>query len=493
MQALTKALPNPSTRSPGEARRTLGLWDTVSVIVGIVIGAGVYETAPLVLANAGTPVNALLAWVIGGVLSLVGACCYAELASAYPSSGGDYVYLGKAYGRFVGYLFGWAQLTILMTGSIGMLAYVFADHAVAGFGLSSRLISPLAAAAVVALTLLNVLSFSIGKRTQNLLNAVKLIGILAVVAVGLLLGPRAAPLNAVERSPSGSLPLAMILVLYTFGGWNDAAFVASEVRERHRNLPRALLLGTLIITLTYLLMNASFIHGLGFDRARSSETVAVDLLKHALGAPAGTTISLLIMISALGAVNALIFTGSRVCASLGKDYGALSALGIWHARLGTPIHALLWQAGVTLLLISAFGTNVGRTSLDWLLVSAGMSVVSWTGHGGFDTLLRCTAPLFWAFFALSALSTIVLRIRDPKRHRPFSVPLYPLLPTIFVFTCLFMLTSAIEYAGSLTLIGLLPVVLGTPLYLLSAHKPSNASTGPGEAQPALKNGRSIGP
>lgn len=482
MPAVTKAHPSSSNLLPSETRRTLGLWDTISVIVGIVIGAGVYETAPLVLSSAGTPTNALLAWIAGGVLSLVGACCYAELASAFPSSGGDYVYLRRAYGRFVGYLFGWAQLAILMTGSIGMLAYVFADHAVAGFGLSPRLISPLAAAAVVASTALNVLSLSIGKRTQNLLNAAKLIGILTVVVVGLWVVPQAEPVSVAVSSGSESLPMAMILVLYTFGGWNDAAFVASEVRERHRNLPRALLLGTLFITLVYVLMNAAFVHGLGFERAGSSNAVAVDLLKHALGAPAGTIISLLIMVSALGAVNALIFTGSRVYARLGKDFGALSRLGIWHPRLGTPIHALLSQAVVTLILIAAFGTSIGRASLDWLLVSAGMPVATWSGHGGFDTLLRCTAPLFWAFFGLSALSVVVLRIREPGRHRPFVVPFYPTLPTVFVFTCLFMLTSAIKYAGSLTLIGLLPVVLGTPLYFLSARKPVIASTAPGEAR-----------
>jgi APA family basic amino acid/polyamine antiporter len=178
VQAVEKSevLSTSSEASPREDSRELGLWDAVSIIVGIVIGAGIYETAPIVLANVSSPAMALAAWGLGGALSLVGACCYAELASAYPRSGGDYVYLTRAFGRPAGFLFGWAQLAVLMTGSIGMMAYVFSDYAVAGLGLDTSLSSPLAALAIIVLTLLNVASVSVGKAAQNTLSALKVSG-----------------------------------------------------------------------------------------------------------------------------------------------------------------------------------------------------------------------------------------------------------------------------------------------------------------------------
>jgi basic amino acid/polyamine antiporter, APA family len=439
----------------GDLQRKLGLWDAVSIIIGIVIGAGIYETAPLVFRNVSSPSAALAVWVLGGLLSLVGACCYAELASTYPRSGGDYVYLSRAFGRLVGFLFGWAQLTVILTGSIGMMAYVFADYAVALVNAPAQSAMPWAAAVVIALTLLHVLSVSIGTRAQNLLTAVKVIGVLSVVAVGGWVAlsrdvPPAPPSTSVE---TGSLGLAMILVLYTFGGWNDAAFVAAEVRERRKNLPRALILGTLAVTLIYLLMNAAFLVALGFEGARSSRAIARDVFMNAFGAWGGAAISLLVMVSALGAASALIFTGSRLHAALGRDYSILHKLGTWHPRLGSPALALTTQLLVTLLLIVAASSGFGQR------------------HGGFDTLLRGTAPVFWAFFLLTGLSLFRLRQLEPQRERPFRVPLYPLTPLVFCGTCVYMLYSSIAYAGTLALLGLVPLLAGLPFYLASKRKP----------------------
>jgi len=312
---------------------------------------------------------------------------------------------------------------------------------------------------------------SAGKVAQNALSWLKVIGLGAVVLAGFLLA-EPPPDRAPVAAGAGSFSLAMILVLYTYGGWNDAAFVAAEVRDRQRNLPRALLFGTLAITLIYLLVNAAFIAGLGFENARASRAIAADVVSGPFGRLGSAFISVLVMVSALGAANALIFTGSRVHASLGADYGVLSRLGRWHPRLGSPVGALFAQLAVTLALIGAVGTNTGRNAIDSLLTSAGFPAATWAGHGGFDTLLRCSAPVFWTFFLLSALSLIVLRTREPERRRPFRVPLYPLLPLLFAGTCAYMLYSAVDYAGGLTLIGVLPVLLGLPLYLASRRRPS---------------------
>jgi amino acid transporter len=443
----------------GDVRRTLGLWDAVSIIIGIVIGAGIYETAPLVFSNVSSPSAGLAVWVVGGLLSLVGACCYAELASTYPRSGGDYVYLSRAFGRLFGFLFGWAQLTVILTGSIGMMAYVFADYAVALLNAPPRSAMPWAAGSVIALTLLHVLSVSLGTRAQNLLTAAKVVGVLAVVAAGawLALSLDVSRPSSTRSLEPGSLGLAMILVLYTFGGWNDAAFVAAEVRERRKNLPRALILGTLAVTLIYLLMNAAFLVALGFEGARSSRAIARDVFISAFGAWGGAAISLLVMISALGAASALIFTGSRVHAALGRDYSILQTLGAWHPRLGSPARSLAAQLVITLLLIVIAGSGFGQR------------------HGGFDTLLRGTAPVFWTFFLLTGLALFRLRKLEPQRERPFRVPLYPLTPLVFCATCLYMLYSSIAYAGWFALLGLVPLVAGLPFYLASKRKPAALS------------------
>jgi basic amino acid/polyamine antiporter, APA family len=463
-----------STVNEPVVARALGLWDAVSIIIGIVIGAGIYETAPLVFSNVSSSAAALGVWVAGGLLSLIGAACYAELASTYPRSGGDYVYLTRAFGPFYGFLFGWAQLSVVLTGSIGMMAFVFADYAVGlSSGAPTGAAAVWAAAVVIALTMLHVASVSLGTRAQNVLTWTKVVGVSTVVLVGaaLTLGRAEWPTTpSITAGRQGSWGLAMILVLYTFGGWNDAAFVASEVRDRERNLPRALLGGTLGVTLVYLAMNAAFLGALGFDDAQRSKAIARDVFVRAFGAWGGVAISLLVMISALGAVNALIFTGSRVHAALGRDYSALGRLAFWHPRLRSPVTSLLVQLSITLLMIVSVGTAPGRRAIDAALASMGLAPATWSGHGGFDTLLSCTAPVFWSFFLLTGLSLFRLRRLEPQRERPFRVPLYPLTPVVFCATCAYMLYASISYAGKLALFAVLPLALGLPVYFGSRRR-----------------------
>lgn len=450
----------------------LGLVDAIGIIVGIVIGAGIYETAPLVLANVSSPLAALGVWALGGVLSLVGAVCYAELASAYPHSGGDYVYLTRAFGRPVGFLFGWAQLTVILTGSIGMMAYVFADYAASAWGSSAPSTAVLAVGSVVVLTVLNVVSVDAGKRTQNLLTALKVIGLSGIVLAGLFAGDAGPTAPPAASNGQGSPGLAMIFVLYTFGGWNDAAFVASEVREPERNLPRALVVGTLVITAIYLLVNAAFIWGLGFDRARGSQAIAADLLTQAIGSMGGRVMAVIVMVSALGALSGLIFTGARLFAKVGAEHRALGILGVWHPRLGVPLASLVSQAVISIALILAVGTSGGRDLIGRAVGALGFSAPAWSGHGGFDTLLRATAPVFWAFFLMTGLSLFVLRFKEPDARRPFRVPVYPVVPLVFCATCASMVYAAVAYAQSLTLLGLAPLLLGLGVYALRGREAS---------------------
>ncbi len=459
-----------SARSADSPQPQLGLWDAVSIIIGIVVGAGIYETAPLVLANVPSPWAALGVWITGGALSLVGAACYAELASAYPRSGGDYVYLSRAFSPAVGFLFGWAQLTVILTGSIGMMAYVFADYAVTLWGVDGLAATLLAVLAVVGLTALNAVSVSVGKRAQNVLTAAKVLGLTAIVIAGLVLGGSDVPAARTTAIGAGSIGLAMIFVLYTFGGWNDAAFVAAEVKNPSRNLPRALLLGTLAVTVIYLLVNVAFIWGLGFERARASKAIAAELLTASIGPIGGKAMAVIVMISALGAVSALIFAGARLHASVGAEHRALRALGRWHPRLGVPLWSLVVQLAITLGMMLVVGTAAGRGAVDGAVVAFGMEPPAWSGHGGFDSLLRCTAPVFWGFFLLTGMSLFVLRWREPDHPRPFRVPAYPVVPLLFCATCAYMVYSAVDYAGGLALVGMVPLLVGLPVYWLSRDR-----------------------
>jgi amino acid transporter len=309
----------------------------------------------------------------------------------------------------------------------------------------------------------------VGKTTQNVLTLAKIVGLGAVVVAGFALSttPSAATATATtvtNGSPAASLGLAMILVLYTYGGWNDAAFVAAEVKDTKRHVARALLLGTGLITLIYLLVNVAFLAGLGFEGVRASRAVAADLLEAALGPAGRTAISVLVMVSALGAANAIIFMGARLHASLGKDYAGLGALGRYHGSSGSPLWALIVQATISVVLIVLAGFGGGRALIDRALAVVGIDGVTWAGPGGFDTLLRCSAPVFWFFFLMTGLSLFVLRKKDRDVPRPFRVPLFPLTPLVFCLTSAWMLYSSIEYAGRLVLLSVPFLLAGLPFY-----------------------------
>jgi amino acid transporter len=475
---------NGQPEQPEVARPPLGLWDAVSIIVGIVVGAGIYQTAPFILRTTGSPWVGLGMWLLGGVLSLVGALCYAELATTYPRTGGDIVYLSRAFGRWLGFLFGWVQLTVILTGSIGLMAFVFANYAVrlaqAAFGSELGLGASFACAggAVLVLTVTNVLGVVFGKVTQNVLTVAKVAGLGAIICAGFS-APHAGAWSAPDPSSAGSpmLGLALVLILYTFGGWNDAAFVAAEVRDGKRNITRALVIGIAVISALYLLVNAAYINSLGFAGAQESDQVAADVLNRGFGRGGVAFMCVVVMVSALGAINGLIFTGARVYAAIGKDYLLLSWMGGWDRKHGAPVPALVTQGVITLALIFLVGTSPGREWINTALEAVRIAAVKWgknpTASDAFNTLLACTAPVFWLFFLLTGLSLFVLRERDTQVERPFKVPLYPELPLLFCGSCAYVLYSSLIFAigegwlGGLFLLGFVPLVLGVPLYRIS--------------------------
>lgn len=432
---------------------TIALRDAVAIIVGLVIGAGIFETPALVAANLGSDLAVLLTWVAGGAVSLIGALCYAELATAYPHVGGNYYYLMRAFGQNVAFLFAWARMTVIQTGSIALLAFVFGDYAsqLWRFDMVSPAVSSsiYAAFAIILLTLLNLMGLQQGKQAQNWLTVAKVVGLLLVIAVGLVAMPSTGEREAV--APQGSWGLAMLFVLLSYGGWNEAAYISAEIRHRQRNIVRSLCWSVGIITAIYSLINLAYLHGLGLTGMAQSRAVAADLLRQAIGEPGAIFVSLLIAISTLGAINATLFTGARTNYALGQDFSLFRTLGKWQPQLSTPAPALLTQSAITLVLIG-LGTLTRR---------------------GFETMVDYTAPIFWFFFLLSGLSLFVLRVREPWIDRPFRVPLYPVLPMIFCAVCGYLFYASLAYTGWGAILGL--VVVGLGVLLLLWHRNQSTS------------------
>jgi len=465
-------------KKPGEPRASLSVFDAVCIIVGIVIGSSIYEVPPLIFSNVSGPWMGLWAWLLGGLLALVGAFVYAELGTTYPRVGGDYIYLTRAFGRLVGFLFGWAQLTAILTASIGSMAFVFANAAdrlfFAEAGPSEDRRALLAAGSVTVLSLLNIAGVVLGKWTQNILSVVKVLGLGGIIVAGLALAQPQAFATPPEHTagPLG-FGFAMIMVLYAYGGWNDAAFVAGEVRNVRRNLPIALFFGVGLITLIYLLVNVAYVLGLGYQGVKQ-EDVAGRLLRAFLGEYGSAAMHLIIIVSALGAVNGLIFTGARIYSALGSEHRVFAWLAQWHPRLGSPHWSLLLQWVIALLMIVGVGTEVGRKCIDALVGYAGVEIPWSQYHGGFGTLVAATAPIFWLFFLLAGLSLFKLRDIDQTRERPFRTPMYPFIPFIFCLTCAWMFYNSVTYAGGLSVIFAIPVLAGILVYWFSGQPEQNS-------------------
>jgi len=430
-------------------RPSLSVIDACAIIIGVVVGVGIFRTPSIVAANSANEAAFLSAWVVGGIVSLIGALCYAELATTYPHAGGDYHYLSRAFGTDIAFLFAWARLIVIQSGSIALLSFVFGDYATEIFPLGGSWSAPVyAALAVCVLTTVNVSGVKQGSRTQNVLVSIKILGLTIVFVVGILLGAPPPPPPAPSSSPA--FGLAMILVLLTYGGWNEAAYISSEVREGKRNMSRALLWSIGTITTIYLLINFTYLRGLGLTTMAGSKVVAADLMRQALGSPGAIFISALVAVAALGSTNATIFTGARTSYALGRDFPLLGFLGRWRGGANTPVNALLAQ-GVIVLLLILLGT--------------------WTRRG-FETMVDYTAPVFWFFFLLTGLSLFVLRTLDPKTERPFTVPLYPLTPLLFCAFCVFMLHSSLAYTGVGALVGVCALLVGAPVLLVARRRMS---------------------
>lgn len=416
----------PDTAAP---RPVLSVFDAAMIVVGIVIGAGIFKTPSMVAGITGSVDWMLIAWVLGGVLSLIGALCYAELASAFPHAGGDYHFLTRAYGRDISFFFGWARIAVITTGSIALLAFVFGDYMSRVVSLGPNSSAIYAALTVIVLTALNVIGLRASSRVQNVLTIFEVSGLLLVTLAGLLATADVAAPAAASVPTSGLPPgfgLAMVFVLFTYSGWNEGAYISAEIKGGPRAIVRTLLVAIAVITLVYVCFVLALLHGLGLAGMQQSKAVGADVMQAAFGPFGGQLIGAIVGIAILTSVNSTMIVGARSNYALGRDWPQLSFMSTWRSDKSVPLVAFLVQ-GVLALALIAFGA---------------------LQQDGFSAMVEFTAPVFWFFFLLTGVALFVLRFREPTIARPFKVPLYPILPIVFIATCGYLFYSSVTYAQS---------------------------------------------
>ncbi len=410
-----------------QPQRLLGPLGAVALILGMVIGAGIFKTPALVASLSGDVGWTLGVWVLGALISVMGALCYAELCCAYPHAGGDYHFLHRAFGRNVSFLYAWARATIINPGAIALLAFVFGDYFSQVLSLGPYSSALWAIAIVLLLTAVNMLGIHASSRIQLWLTLFEVLGLIAVVVAGFSVEAGDSGGTFFETAPPLSqLGLALVFVLLTFGGWSEAAYISAEVRGGPRSIVRVIVISMALLTALFLLVNAALLHGLGLQGLGASKTAAADVLGLAWGPWAQKALGLFVAVAALTSINATMVVGARTKYALGRDWVSLGQLGTWRGQTGSPSRAYALQATISLGLIA-----LGMREAD-----------------GFSAMVEFTAPMFWSFLLLVGLALMWLRRTDSAAVRPFRVPLYPFTPLVFCAACGFLAYSSVMYAVS---------------------------------------------
>ncbi|HEY8091883.1 MAG TPA: amino acid permease [Polyangiaceae bacterium] len=431
----------------------LGVVDASLIVVGSIVGAGIFLVSGDVAKLVHSPAAFLFTWLLGGAVALAGALSNGELGGLFPRSGGEYVYLREAYGPSLGFLSGWTSFWIVFPGSIASLAaglgVALASVLGAGGGVAPKVIGSVA---IAALTAVNALGLRPGKWTQNVLSVAKLVAFAGLLAVGAFVArPAASGLTPffVEGDRAGGVATALIPVLFAYSGWNAATYVAGEMRDPSRSLGRALALGTGLCVVLYLAVNAVYLRAMpvaALAQAPDPARAAVAMLG---GEGAAAVLTPLVALCVLSSLQASVLIGPRIYQAMAQDGLFFGALGRVSPRTGVPVTALVVQG----------------------VVSVGLL---WSGR--FDQLVRFTMSAIIAFSTLTVAAVVVLRVRRPGAARAFRVPGYPLVPALFVVVNVWMLWNVLTFADSSpreALVGLAIVATGVPAYLaFRARRPA---------------------
>jgi basic amino acid/polyamine antiporter, APA family len=421
--------------------RRLNTWDATMIVIGGVIGAGIFRTPATVAERTSSGTQVLILWAIGGLLTLAGVLCYAELGARRPQAGGTYVYLREAFGQLPAFLFGWTMALINYPGSVAAVATTFADYFCAAIGLPLIYVKPVAVGAIGFIVSVNLFGIRAGAWVQNIFTVLKLAAIALLVVVGLVLarghlGIALAP-DTTHPVSSWAFLGALLPVLFAYGGFHYLNDLAGEVRNPQRTLPRALGMGMTGVVLCYVLVNLAYLTGLGHTGLAASQAPAADLLRHVFGERGATVMAVGIACSTFGYCNIAIAGGARVLQTMGADGMFFRAAGRIEPRTRAPQIALaalgLWA--IVLTLSGSFGQLLDYTTVgEWLAHAFGI------------------ATLFW------------YRRHFIDQPSPYRVPFYPLLPLVFVITVFSVIVATAIHTPRDAGMSLLIIALGVPVY-----------------------------
>ncbi|HSW29880.1 MAG TPA: amino acid permease [Longimicrobiales bacterium] len=440
----------PAESHPTSLPRVLGLWDIVSIIVGGVIGSGIFIVPAAIATELASPVLFLGVWVVGGVLSFFGALAFAELAAAYPQAGGAYVYLREAYGPLVAFLFGWTLFLVVDSGAIATLAVAAATMYLPYFvplsPAAAKLMSLVMVAGLVAVNYVGVRS---GANAQNALTAIKFSALVGVCgAVFLLADGDAAnlttpPVDAPSWSLAGHFGVALVAVLWAYKGWESASYSTGETRDPGRNVPLGLFIGSLSCLGLYFVTNLAYLYAFPTADIAVSDRIAADVMSLAIGPVGASAVALLILVSMIGAANQILLTSPRVYFAMSKDDLFFRSMAHVHPRYRTP-HVAIVAMGVWAAILSLTGT--------------------------FQQLFTYVIFGQWIFFGLTVGAVFILRRKRPDLPRPYRTTWYPVTPALFILAALAISVSTLISELWNALAGLFIIALGLPAYFYWKRK-----------------------
>ncbi len=444
--------------TPTDLPRRIGFYGASAIMVGIIIGSGIFRTPTTIAQNLGSPATILILWGVGGLLSLFGALTYAELACMYPQSGGVYVFLREGLGRPVAFVFGWTYMLISKPFAAAGIAVVFGEHILKLTGIDipdpankRTAVNAITTVILVGLTAINAIGVGPSTGLAKILTAIKMLALAAIVAAAAILARGSiSNLSAEPTSPKtlfAALAPVMFAIMWTYDGWSDVGAIAGEVNNPQRELPRIYITGTIAVTFLYVAVNAAYMYVLPLSQIRSTETVAPLVMDRLLGPAGATVVSLLIVLSALGSTHGSILTGARVTFAQARDGLLFRFLGRIHRRYETPAVSLWFQ-----LALSCFAL--------WYAT-------------GFQELADAFVFTMWIFYGLAACSIFILRRRAPDADRPYRCPGYPFIPALFIAASIAMIALSIhgDYTdpasrGHKTLPWLITLAAGLPVYFI---------------------------
>jgi APA family basic amino acid/polyamine antiporter len=429
-------------------QRGIGLPTATALVVGTIIGSSIFVQASEITSLVPSPTAVVLAWAVAGVLTLIGALVCAELASAYPRTGGVYVYLNVVYSPAVGFLWGWATFWSMHTGILAAIATVFARYAGYFVPLSDTELRLVAVAAIVVLSAINYLGVRFGGRVQSAFTAVKVAAVAAIILLGWTLSGSvdattvAADAAATPDISPANFLLAVSAGLFAFGGWHMVTYTAEETIDPTRTIPRSLLIGVVVVTVCYIGLNAVYLRVLPIEKVMSSTRVAADTFEVLIGTGGAGVISALVMFSAFGALNGIIMMGPRVYYQIAQSSPAFGWFNHLHPTYQTPDRAILLQAVWSSVLVMT---------------------------GSYRALFTRVIYTEWVFFALLAIAVVLLR-RRPGYTPAWRMPLVPLAPVVFAIVSVMIVINQIRADLTNSAIGLAIVASGVPAYYLWVRK-----------------------